>query len=45
MSPDRCTLVDMTTYSLILVPGFWLGGWAWDDVVAACPTGFNVHAR
>ena len=25
----------MTTTPLILIPGFWLGGWAWDDVVAA----------
>ncbi|MBO3102446.1 alpha/beta fold hydrolase [Cellulomonas fengjieae] len=33
----------MTT-SLILIPGFWLGAWAWDDVVAALPDGFDVHA-
>jgi len=33
----------MTT-SLILVPGFWLGAWAWDAVVAALPDGFDVHA-
>lgn len=26
----------MTT-SLVLVPGFWLGAWAWDAVVAALP--------
>ncbi|WP_203830505.1 alpha/beta fold hydrolase [Actinoplanes palleronii] len=25
----------MTTY--VLVPGFWLGGWAWDEVAAALP--------
>ncbi|WP_456825720.1 alpha/beta fold hydrolase [Cellulomonas sp. P5_E12] len=32
----------MTT-SLVLIPGFWLGGWAWDDVVAALPDGFDAH--
>lgn len=25
----------MTTAPIVLVPGFWLGAWAWDDVVAA----------
>jgi pimeloyl-ACP methyl ester carboxylesterase len=25
----------MTSTPIILVPGFWLGAWAWDDVVAA----------
>jgi pimeloyl-ACP methyl ester carboxylesterase len=25
----------MATTPIILVPGFWLGAWAWDDVVAA----------
>ncbi len=25
----------MTTAPIILVPGFWLGAWAWDDVVDA----------
>ncbi len=25
----------MTTPSIILVPGFWLGAWAWDEVAAA----------
>jgi pimeloyl-ACP methyl ester carboxylesterase len=25
----------MTTPPIILVPGFWLGAWAWDDVAAA----------
>src|SRR5262245_60870369 len=24
----------MTTPPIILVPGFWLGGWAWDEVAA-----------
>ena len=24
----------MTSAPIILVPGFWLGAWAWDDVVA-----------
>lgn len=24
----------MTSAPIILVPGFWLGGWAWDDVVS-----------
>jgi pimeloyl-ACP methyl ester carboxylesterase len=25
----------MTTSPIILVPGFWLGGWAWDEVASA----------
>src|SRR5919202_5190793 len=25
----------MTSAPIILVPGFWLGAWAWDDVVSA----------
>ena len=25
----------MTTAPIVLVPGFWLGGWAWDEVAAA----------
>jgi pimeloyl-ACP methyl ester carboxylesterase len=25
----------MTTAPIVLVPGFWLGAWAWDDVVRA----------
>src|SRR6266545_340074 len=25
----------MTTTPIVLVPGFWLGAWAWDDVAAA----------
>ena len=25
----------MTTAPIILVPGFWLGEWAWDEVAAA----------
>ncbi len=25
----------MTSAPIILVPGFWLGGWAWDEVAAA----------
>jgi pimeloyl-ACP methyl ester carboxylesterase len=25
----------MTTAPIVLVPGFWLGAWAWDEVVAA----------
>jgi pimeloyl-ACP methyl ester carboxylesterase len=25
----------MTTAPILLVPGFWLGAWAWDDVTAA----------
>src|ERR671936_1779235 len=24
----------MTSTPIILVPGFWLGAWAWDDVVS-----------
>src|SRR5690242_273434 len=34
----------MTTTHLILIPGFWLGGWAWDRVVAALPDDLDVHA-
>lgn len=34
----------MTT-QIVLVPGFWLGAWAWDDVVAALPADrFDVTA-
>src|SRR6187401_2381 len=25
----------MASAPIVLVPGFWLGAWAWDDVVAA----------
>ena len=25
----------MASAPIILVPGFWLGAWAWDEVVAA----------
>src|SRR6267378_6952832 len=25
----------MNTTPIVLVPGFWLGGWAWDEVAAA----------
>lgn len=25
----------MTTPPIILVPGFWLGAWAWDEVAVA----------
>ena len=25
----------MTNTPIILVPGFWLGAWAWDEVAAA----------
>src|SRR5918999_3163880 len=25
----------MTAAPIVLVPGFWLGAWAWDEVVAA----------
>src|ERR671931_2694735 len=25
----------MTTAPILLVPGFWLGAWAWDEVAAA----------
>jgi pimeloyl-ACP methyl ester carboxylesterase len=31
----------MTSAPIILVPGFWLGAWAWDDVVA--PLGARGH--
>src|SRR5512144_2404402 len=29
----------MKTPPIILVPGFWLGAWAWDEVAAALRTG------
>ena len=29
------SLADVTTAPIVLVPGFWLGAWAWDNVVAA----------
>lgn len=29
------SLAGMTTAPIVLVPGFWLGAWAWDDVAAA----------
>ena len=25
----------MASAPIVLVPGFWLGAWAWDEVVAA----------
>ena len=25
----------MSTTPIVLVPGFWLGAWAWDEVAAA----------
>ena len=35
----------MKTPPIILVPGFWLGAWAWDDVVAHLQAdGFDVTA-
>jgi len=35
----------MTSAPIILVPGFWLGAWAWDDVAAALRTeGHDVTA-
>jgi pimeloyl-ACP methyl ester carboxylesterase len=35
----------MTTAPIVLVPGFWLGAWAWEDVVAALgPNGHEVTA-
>src|SRR5689334_1356716 len=27
--------MDSTSAPIILVPGFWLGAWAWDEVAAA----------
>src|SRR5258707_11255536 len=29
----------MSTPPIVLVPGFWLGGWAWDEVAAALRAG------
>src|ERR671936_2776598 len=35
----------MTSAPIILVPGFWLGAWAWDDVVSALRAdGHDVEA-
>ena len=35
----------MTTAPIILVPGFWLGAWAWDEVAAALRAdGYRVTA-
>src|SRR6266516_7074782 len=35
----------MTTAPIVLVPGFWLGSWAWDEVAAALRTdGHDVNA-
>lgn len=35
----------MPSAPIILVPGFWLGSWAWDEVVAALRAdGYNVTA-
>src|SRR6266581_4910944 len=35
----------MTTPPIVLVPGFWLGAWAWDEVAAALRAdGFTVTA-
>jgi len=35
----------MATAPIVLVPGFWLGGWAWDEVAAALRAdGHNVTA-
>lgn len=31
----------MTSAPIILVPGFWLGAWAWDDVVSSLRQGGN----
>lgn len=34
----------MTTPPIVLVPGFWLGAWAWDEVAAQLrQDGFDVH--
>ncbi len=35
----------MTTTPIVLVPGFWLGAWAWDEVAAQLrQAGHDVHA-
>jgi pimeloyl-ACP methyl ester carboxylesterase len=35
----------MATPAIVLVPGFWLGAWAWDDVAAALRAeGYDVTA-
>ena len=35
----------MPSAPIILVPGFWLGAWAWDDLVSALRAdGYDVTA-
>src|SRR5215208_1516295 len=35
----------MSTPAIVLVPGFWLGAWAWDDVAAGLRAdGHEVNA-
>jgi pimeloyl-ACP methyl ester carboxylesterase len=39
------TEIRMTSAPIILVPGFWLGAWAWDEVAAGlCAGGHDVTA-
>jgi pimeloyl-ACP methyl ester carboxylesterase len=33
MSVVRSSVADMSAAPFVLVPGYWLGGWAWDRVV------------
>ena len=40
---------EKQTTHIVLIPGFWLGAWAWDEVIAALPTigsdlDLTVHA-
>ncbi|GAA1882127.1 alpha/beta fold hydrolase [Actinomadura bangladeshensis] len=43
--PDARMDVKPGTATFVLVPGYWLGAWAWDEVAAALrAAGHDVHA-
>jgi pimeloyl-ACP methyl ester carboxylesterase len=45
MSVADPRLCGMTTTPIVLVPGFWLGAWAWDEVAVALRSdGYEVTA-
>ena len=45
MSVAASSVTDMTTPPIVLVPGFWLGAWAWDEVADLLRAdGHDVHA-
>ena len=44
MSVVAPSVGDMTTPPIVLVPGFWLGSWAWDEVAGPLRAqGLDVH--